>query len=134
VNRRRHHRWIALFALFGLLFQQIAMATYLCPIEQSGRTPSAMTNLRAQPPCHRDAATSAAIDADLARCEQHCHPVAASADHTPSLSVPPALVASSWWPAPAPVHSAANTVGYDATVDPHAGAPPLAVRFCSFQI
>jgi len=134
MKHRRRHRWIALLALIGLLFQQVAMATYLCPIEQSGRAPAAMRDVLAQPPCHRDAALDDAIDVDLARCEQHCHPTVSSADHTPSSTVPAAMPMSPWWPEPTLVSVGANQCASDPAVDPHAGAPPLSVRFCSFQI
>ena len=36
--RPRHRRWIALVALLGLLFQQLAMANYVCPLDSGGAT------------------------------------------------------------------------------------------------
>ena len=127
-RRRRSHRWLALIALFGLLFQQVAMATYLCPIEQSGRSHQVAAATDA-PPCHAPAVTDAA---DPVRCQQHCHPTVPSADHTPSLTVPAAMLAPPW--AMPSLQRLARLERPHDPVDPHAGAPPLSVRYCSFQI
>ena len=131
---RRHHRWIALIALIGLLFQQVVMASYLCPVEQSGRALFAMQEILDQPPCHADTALIEAIDSDLARCHQHCQPTVSSTDTMQSLAAPAALTLPAFWTDPALIRLVVTASPPDPSVDPHAGAPPLSVRFCSFQI
>ena len=123
---RRRRRWIALFALIGLLFQQVAMAAYVCPIEaRYGLVAAAGDEL---PPCHRQ------DGADRTRCHQHCHPTAGTTDVGSTLTVPPALAPStSWLPlAVEPV----DLLGRDDASDvvAHAGAPPITVRDCTFQL
>ena len=122
---RRHRRWIALFALIGLLFQQFAMAAYACPREIAAATAQLTT---AVPPCHTP------DTADQARCHEHCHPTTASADHTPALSVPPALLPATTW---------SRALARAVTLDPaspeyplraRAQPPPLSIQHCTFQI
>ncbi len=134
MRHRGRHRWIALLALFGLLFQQVAMATYVCPIEQTGRTHIVADKDLAQPPCHRDMQADAVDDTDPVRCQQHCHPTVPAADHVSSLTVPPGLPAAYLWLQPAQVSGCSTSQAPESAVDPHAGAPPLSIQFCSFQI
>ena len=126
-RQRRKHRWIALIALFGLLFQQVAMAMYVCPIESAGSVQSAPVAAQ-QAPCH------AQDRSDPARCAQHCHPVAASADHAAPLLVPTALFSESWSGLLAHLDALRETPLPSTPVDPHANAPPLRVQHCTFQI
>ena len=123
---RRRRRWIALFALIGLLFQQVAMAAYVCPIE--ARYGLAAAAGGESPPCHRQ------DGADRARCHQHCHPIAGATDAGSTLTVPPALVPSTSW-LPVAVEPV-DPLGGDAATDvvAHAGAPPVTIRDCTFQL
>ena len=126
--RRCHRRWIALIALFGLLFQQLAMASYLCPLEQTPARPHHASTK--QPPCHAPATPPAD---DAVRCAQHCSPVTPSADHAPSPTVPALLPATTWQPALvlacfAPRGHVASEIRARAT------SPPLTIRDCTFQI
>ncbi len=130
-RKRRKNRWVALIALFGLLFQQAAMATYVCPIEQAGQRVEQLVAAIEHAPCHPQSDTDAA---DQARCEQHCHPVTASVDQAPTLTVPAVIPTEAW--AVSEVH---RGVAGDVTVlrppiNPHATAPPLTVQHCTFQI
>jgi hypothetical protein len=124
--RRRHRRWIALIALFGLLFQQLAMAAYVCPLERDGVASVAATS--AMPPCRSPDTT------DKARCQQHCHPVAQTSDHATPPTVPAALLSATTW------SREARTIRIDlpesiaCEVDAHATAPPLTIQHCTFQI
>ena len=82
-SRRRHRLATALLALAGMLFQQFAMAAYVCRFEQAA--------LRGEPerdamPCHDERS-------DRSRCVEHCHPTAASAAHAPLPQVPPCDIA-----------------------------------------
>jgi hypothetical protein len=132
VFRIRHQSYIALIALFGLLFQQIAMATYRCPIEQSGQTPAQQSPAAQQAPCHSADPTDDA--ADPARCAQHCHPVTASVDNAAPLTVPPGLLTEAW-ALPLALRSVAVAKGISRTpISPHTTAPPLTVQHCTFQI
>lgn len=82
-------------------------------------------------PCHAPETTDAA---DPVRCEQHCHPTVTSADHAAPLTVPPALLADPWaMPSLQRQLIAAADRGLPA-IEPRAGAPPLSVQYCSFQI
>lgn len=126
VRRRRLRRWIALIALFGLLFQQLAMATYACPLEQDGAaTISAASTMT---PCQSPDTT------DKTRCQQHCHPLAQTSDHATPPTVPAAVLpATTWW-------RDASTIRIDlpesiaCEIDAHETAPPLTIQHCTFQI
>ena len=122
-RRRRHRRWIALIALLGLLFQQLAMAAYVCPID--GMTVA--SERAAMPSCDSPAAS------DPARCGQHCHPLTPSFDQSPQLTVPPLLPATTWVIAPArSVPEAGRHAARDLIA--RATAPPLNIQHCTFQI
>jgi hypothetical protein len=130
-RRRRHRRCIAWIALFGLLFQQIAMAAYVCPIEQSALTVAENWTAVAHAPCHLQ---NEIVATDQARCEQHCHPVIASVDHAAPLTVPAALLTEAW-AMPRLRHEIAGEIaGSHARIAPRSTAPPLTVRHCTFQI
>ena len=129
--RRPHRRFVALIALFGLLFQQIAMAAYVCPIEQSGQTIEETKAAVEHAPCHPQNDTDAA---DQARCEQHCHPVTAAVDHAAPLTVPAALLTEAW-AMPRLRHEVASEIAGSRTrIAPRSTAPPLTVQHCTFQI
>ena len=61
---------IALFALCGMLFQQLAVAAYVCDLEFASAR-SAIHDEDPLPPCHEGAK-------DKARCHAHCHPTAST--------------------------------------------------------
>lgn len=124
-HRRRHRRWIALFALVGLLFQQFAMAAYACPQEIAAATAQTDTGM---PPCHTPDAS------DQARCHEHCHPTTASADHAPALSVPPALLPATTWMRDVACKAKPGPTSPDSPLRARAQPPPLNVRLCTFQI
>lgn len=122
---RRHRRWIALFALIGLLFQQFAMAAYLCPQEIAVATAQATAET---PPCHTP------DTADQARCHEHCHPTTPSSDHAPALTVPPALLPATTWSRDSmrPVLTGDTTPEYARRA--RGQPPPLSIQHCTFQI
>ena len=130
-SRRRPNRWIALVALCGLLFQQVAMATYRCPIEPADVSHHLVQAAAAAAPCH-DAATTDI--ADPVRCEQHCHPTVASTDHAPPLTVPAALFTNAWSLPAVQRQLRVGQLPTQTAIDPRPGAPPLSVQYCSFQI
>lgn len=122
---------IALLALLGLLFQQLAMASYICPQglrADTGTVATTPADHRASHPCH------SSVTADAARCEQHCHPTDASVDHLPALSVPPGLFPPTTWLRDGALIDA--SVPENARREPivRATAPPLTIQHCTFQI
>lgn len=121
---RRRHRWLAFVAIFGLLFQQLAMAGYACPLERDAR---ATTAAQMNPPCHESGAT------DKARCHEHCHPLTTSSDHSSPPTVPPAILPPTTWQ-----RAIARKGSSDAApcheVAARAAAPPITIRDCTFQI
>jgi hypothetical protein len=121
----RHRRWIALLALLGMLFQQLAMASYACPME-SGRSGSAAMVAPAAP-CH------ACPDVDKARCQQHCFPQQPTSDHPPMPTVPALLPATTWLVQSDECAHSAYGAG-ESQVATRATAPPLTVQHCTFQL
>ena len=118
--KRHRRRWIALFATFALLFQQLAMAAYVCAKEATQAEAESM------PAC------DTADGADRSRCHEHCHPTSAIADHASALTVPPCVV-----PASGPIVGASprpRPASERTMLHPWATAPPLNVRYCSLQI
>jgi len=124
--RHRHRRWIALIALLGLLFQQLAMATYVCPIENGGT--SATNAMSAMAGCQSPDAT------DQTRCQQHCHPLAQTSDHAPALTVPAAMLPATTWSKEFRTTNIQPPGCNARDVDARATAPPLTIQHCTFQI
>jgi len=123
LRHHHHRRLLALIALFAMLFQQLAMAAYMCPIETGGAQAS-MGNT----PCHERGAP------DGLRCHTHCHPQAASTDHPPTPTVPAAMLPQTTWLRavswlPEGLHNAPLRA-----VTARATAPPITIRHCTFQI
>ncbi|WP_347261995.1 hypothetical protein [Rudaea sp.] len=126
LSRHRHRRWIALVALLGLLFQQVAMAAYACPTETRGAV--AMAASSDMPDCTEPG------KADLARCQQHCHPLTQTSDHGTAPTVPPALLPPTTWLRAASWHPVRWHDDVVHGVIARAAAPPLNIQHCTFQI
>lgn len=125
-RRHRQRRSIALIALLGLLFQQLAMAAYVCPLESGGvATASAASQMA---PCQSPDTT------DKIRCQQHCHPLAQSSDHAPVLTVPPALLPATTWSREFQTTRIDLPERIACDIDARATAPPLNIQHCTFQI
>lgn len=126
--RRRHHRLrIALFALCGLLFQQFAMAAYVCELDDAANQATVAAD--PVPPCHQEPQ-----DQDKARCHAHCHPTVASPDASPQLTVPPSAILASdpiEWVKQVALPIAAGPMPL---LRACATSPPLTIAYCSFQI
>jgi hypothetical protein len=125
-RRHRHRRWVAFLALVGLLFQQLAMATYLCPQEMAAlAVPVVADSTDVMSPCH------ASATADPARCHEHCHPSTASVDHAPPPSVPSAwLPVTTWMRDGSRMDRTHWTHRWSVREQP----PPLTIQHCTFQI
>lgn len=122
-HRTRHRRLTAWLAVLALLFQQLAMAAYVCDEEVQPFAAGAMADC---------ADTIGSIATDLSRCHEHCNPTSVVADHASPLTVPAAMPGPIALPVPAPMRSAGRRV--DAPRLPRATAPPLHLRYCSLQI
>ena len=124
-RRARHRLRIALLAVVCLLFQQAALAAYLCPIEQM---PAEMTAM---------AEHCAEMGMDQARdnpalCEKHCNPEHSVAADAVKLSVPPLALPP---PMLAPVVlQSTSHVAVQADVPIARSDPPPRLRFCSLLI
>src|SRR5512146_439353 len=125
--RRRQFRWIALIALIGLLFQQLAMGAYACPADTGGV--AATVAAQTLPPCHSPDTV------DKSRCHQHCHPLAQTSDHESAPTVPPGLLPPTTWLRVPLVNTSAGLAESAARdVDARGNAPPLTIQHCTFQI
>jgi hypothetical protein len=124
-RRRRHRPWIALVALFGLLFQQLAMAAYSCPLDRDATAAAAAAS---NPPCHQPNTT------DNARCHEHCHPLTSSSDHSSPPTVPAAILPPTTWDRTASWQVVTRWNDIDREVVARATAPPLNIQHCTFQI
>ncbi len=89
--RKRPRRWIALLALFALLFNQIALARHLClyrPGEIS-RVAAGIDPVGGTSGCHGDAAEKPGlIDSDITACAAHCDDADKQTRDVPALKVP----------------------------------------------
>ena len=124
-RRTRHRLRIAFLAIVCLLFQQAALAAYLCPTEQMPAQVMAMTENCAE-------MGMAQQQDNLALCQKHCspdHSVAADAVKltVPPLALPPPLLALV--EVQPVVHGAIQTDVPVARSD-----PPPRLRFCSLLI
>jgi hypothetical protein len=124
-RRRRHRPWIALVALFGLLFQQLALAAFSCPLDRDATAAAAAAS---NPPCHQPNTT------DKARCHEHCHPLTSSSDHSSPPTVPAAILPPTTWDRTASWQVVTRWNDIDREVVARATAPPLNIQHCTFQI
>ncbi|HEV8695570.1 MAG TPA: hypothetical protein VGQ93_15525 [Lysobacter sp.] len=124
-RRARQRLRIALMVIFCLLFQQAAMAAYLCPIEQMPSDTAAMAEH-----CAEMGMEQTRDNPGL--CEKHCSPDHSVAADAAKLSVPalalPALVF-----APVLVQPVSQAV-IQADVPIAQSDPPPRLRFCSLLI
>lgn len=117
---RRHRRWIALLALLALLFQQVAMAAYFCPVETASR--EVATDLAK--PCHEEI--------EDPRCAEHCNPHQQAPSDLGPLNVPMAAIlpAMAWLGSSDP----RSTLALAPTLRDNERGPPLVIRFCALLI
>ncbi len=78
-RRRVHKRLTAIVAVFALLFAQLALASYLCPVQTESMGMAQMMD--ASVPCEGMDASQPAL------CHEHCAQEGASAE---ALQLPPA--------------------------------------------
>ena len=111
---RKYRFLTALIALFGMLFMQLAVASYACPT---------------MPGCDQ-------LDpAQPALCHAHCQDGKASLDKAEAPVVSPAAVIVSALPAPLAPLAALGLPGAEpASFLQRSTAPPISIRHCCFRI
>lgn len=132
ISRRRRVLWTGI-VLFCLLFQQLAMAAYVCTL------PTVPTNVVMTGDCaamdvgsKATTPSSHQLSADP-RCAEHCAGSAASVHDASLPTVPPLLLASV---SPTLLGTIARAPDQVALPDPalHRPEPPPTLRFCSLLI
>ena len=124
-RRARHRLRIAVLAIVCLLFQQAALAAYLCPIEQMPAQTTAMAEH-----CAEMGMTQQQDNPVL--CQKHCNPDHSFAPDTVKLSVPPLALPPLVL---APVYvQPVSRVAIQADVPISRSDPPPRLRFCSLLI
>jgi hypothetical protein len=125
LRARRHRCRVLLLLVLSLLFQQVAMAAYACPLEQAPQRMEAMS------------AHCAGMDMQQVRdnpvlCAKHCAPdLATAADHV-LLTVPASLLPPTGLPPVLRVLS--HHQGTHALVPIAQSDPPPRLKFCSLLI
>jgi hypothetical protein len=126
----RRHRLIAvLFALFSLLFMQLAVAGYACPVDAKVSEVAAMAE--AGLPCAGDMAIVDAEQPGL--CHAHCQSTQQTVDKAQSPA-PIAAVTTGFTYTIEPVHPSPAAHPAQAPSLSRTTAPPITVRNCCFRI
>ena len=130
----RHKRFaIVLFALANLLFMQLAVAAYVCPVGLSGEARTELADMNAAGmPCAETMA-QAPDDAQPGLCAAHCKADQQTSDK-PGL---PALAALAGPASDYPmlrISRPARAPPLQSPLRVRAGAPSVAVRHCCFRL
>jgi hypothetical protein len=126
MRQRRRRLRIVLVTIFCLLFQQVALAAYLCPIEQMPAQMPAMAE-------HCAGMGMAQAKANPALCDKHCNPDHQLLTDAGKLTVPPlALPASLFAPVLVQAASAASIMPVEVPIA--RSDPPPRLRYCSLLI
>jgi hypothetical protein len=126
---RRRRLATVLFALFSLLFMQLALAGYACSGFES-RMQSAAAMTESGMPC--DGMAMAVDEAQPALCHAHCEAGQQAADNHP-VQVPTVAPASGLAVDP-PLLDAYRRNSPHSSLLARGTAPPLAIRHCCFRI
>lgn len=116
------------FALFSLLFMQLAVAGYACPIEDKAVEMAAMA--QAGMPCAGDMAQDTE---QPGLCHAHCQSPQQSVEKV-QLPAPGAAVATGFSYTVQPVHLVIPSYPRQESLLPRTNSPPLQVRNCCFRI
>ena len=129
---RRHRFATVLFALYALLFMQLAVAGYPCSgFESRVRDIAAMA--QAGMPCAQDMSMAMEGEAQPALCHAHCESTQAAGD-APPLLVPVALVDHRMFFAALEAVAPPERFARLAPPLARSTAPPLTVRHCCWRI
>ena len=127
---RRHRVLTVLIALFGMLFMQLAVASYACPGLQVGiEQTAAPDDGQAMPDCAATGTPKPAL------CHAHCQDGSSSLDKaelktfTPAavLFAPVLIAFDPVLPSPQPRHAAFSLLQ-------RITAPPISIRHCCWRI
>ena len=124
-RRTRRRLQTAFLVIACLLFQQVALAAYFCPMEQM---PAETTEMAA----HCAEMGMAQQQDNPVLCEQHCNPDHAVATDTVKLSIP-ALALPPLIPEPAQTRAVAPHLVPGNTLFARSDPPPR-LRFCTLLI
>jgi len=123
-------RFLARFLIASLLFAQLAVAAYACPLEVADGMSPAMSDMAEMQDC---AQMSQHDKAAPNLCAEHCHPAQQLTPHANVPSVPMALPVGFFVPLPVSESSAPPMVRY-ADVLTLASSPPHTLLHCCFRI
>jgi hypothetical protein len=126
---RRRRLATVLFALFSMLFMQLALAGYACPGLES-RVQEAAAMAESGMPCEN--MSMSVDDEQPALCHAHCGAGQQATDNQP-VQMPAAVLVSGLAVTPAPVATPARHSPHSSLLA-RATAPPLAIRNCCFRI
>lgn len=125
MNRHARQRVKVVLVIFCLLFQQVALAAYLCPLERLAAPTSAMVDHCAEMGMQQD-------QDNPALCQKHCSPdVLVVADHA-SPTVPALVLAPPVYGIMLAQCISHVTVQVDVPFAP--SGPPPRLRFCSLLL
>lgn len=129
---RKHRVLTVLIALFGMLFMQLAVASYVCPglpsagAEQSMAAPD---DEQGMPDCNQSGSAKSPL------CHEHCQDGKSLLDkpevRTPA---PAAVLLSAIFTAAQPVLPAIEPRGDASSLLQRITAPPISIRHCCFRI
>ena len=130
--RRRYRLMTALIALVGVLFTQMAVASYRCPGPQGADFASTMAapdQMQTMPGCDHPDPTA------LPLCAAHSHDSHSSLDrpNVPAFS-PAAMIVSSILPSLAPPISSNPRDPEPDSLLLRITSPPISIRHCCFRI
>lgn len=122
-------RLIAKIGIAALLFMQMAVATYACPVSSPSERPVTMAGdmHAAMPDCHMQ------DDTNLNLCQQHCQAGSQSVQTTPQVSVPAMATAPMALIEPVQLEAPAGVTVASALPERATSPPPL-VRFRFLRI
>lgn len=125
LRRTRHRLRTAALVVICLLFQQVALAAYLCPMVEMSAETTAMAG-------HCAELGMAQQQDNPALCEKHCSPDYGVATDAAKLTVPP-LALPTGLTMPVQVQSVTG-VAIQTDVPVACSDPPPRLRFCSLLI
>jgi hypothetical protein len=130
---RKHRVLTALIALFGVLFMQLAVASYACPGLQGSGTQQAMVDdvapMESMPGCNQPDPVKPAL------CHAHCLDGKTSLDkpQTP-VAAPAAVIVAAILTPIEPLLPASSPGDQPEFALSRSTSPPIAIRHCCFRI
>ena len=129
---RKHRVLSALIALFGMLFMQLAVASYACPGLSSGSAEPSMSGPaeggEAMPDCDRSDSHKPAL------CHAHCQDGQSSVDKNEvRTATPPAVLFVATVVSVEPAGSRPTSIDLP-SLHRRSTAPPISIRHCCLRI